>query len=76
MDDLARLYPQASFAAKNDTDRMELSRIATAELQSGRAGYRALLEHFISVSVAALKVGYGSLEWNLTYGKAKRALIH
>ena len=72
MDDLARLYPQASVAAKNDHDRMELSRIATAELQSGRQGYRALLEHFISVSVAALKVGYGKLgvEFDLWKGEA------
>ncbi len=72
MDDLARLYPQASAAAKNDDDRMELSRTATAELQSGRLGYRALLEHFISVSVAALKVGYGKLgvEFDLWKGEA------
>jgi len=42
-------------------DRMEKSRVATAELQAGRPGYRALLEHFIDVSVAALKVGYGNL---------------
>jgi len=52
MDDLARLYPQASNAAKNDKDRMERSRVATAELQAGRAGYMALLGHFIDVSVA------------------------
>jgi arginyl-tRNA synthetase len=72
MDDLARLYPQASVAAKNNHERMELSRIATAELQSGRPGYRALLEHFISVSVAALKVGYGKLgvEFDLWKGEA------
>lgn len=72
MDDLARLYPQASNAAKDDKDRMERSRVATAELQAGRAGYRALLEHFINVSVAALKLGYGNLgvEFDLWKGEA------
>lgn len=72
MDDLARLYPQASNAAKNDEARMERSRLATAELQAGRAGYMALLNHFIEVSVAALKVGYGDLgvEFDLWNGEA------
>ena len=72
MDDLARLYPQASNAAKNDEDRMELSRLATAELQAGRPGYRALLDHFIAVSIAALKEGYGKLgvEFDLWNGEA------
>jgi len=72
MDDLARLYPQASNAAKNDKERMERSRIATAELQAGRPGYMALLGHFIDVSVAALKVGYGNLgvEFDLWKGEA------
>ena len=72
MDDLARLYPQASNAAKDDKARMERSRVATAELQAGRAGYMALLGHFIDVSVAALKVGYGNLgvEFDLWKGEA------
>jgi len=72
MDDLARLYPQASNKAKNDTDRMEESRVATAQLQAGRRGYRALLDHFIDVSVAALKIGYGNLgvEFDLWKGEA------
>ncbi|MEL6688159.1 MAG: arginine--tRNA ligase, partial [Pseudomonadota bacterium] len=72
MDDLARLYPQASKAAKADDDRMERSRVATAELQAGRPGYRALLDHFINVSVEALKHGYGQLgvEFDLWNGEA------
>jgi arginyl-tRNA synthetase len=72
MEDLARLYPAASNKAKSDADRMELSRVATAQLQSGRRGYRALLDHFIDVSVAALKVGYGNLgvEFDLWKGEA------
>ncbi|HCY55858.1 MAG TPA: arginine--tRNA ligase, partial [Oceanicaulis sp.] len=55
IEDLARLYPQASAKGKEDPARQERSRKATAELQAGRAGYRALLRHFINVSIAALK---------------------
>ncbi|WP_298913401.1 arginine--tRNA ligase [uncultured Algimonas sp.] len=71
MDDLGRLYPQASNAAKSDKARMERSRVATAELQAGRRGYRALLDHFIAVSVAVLKEGYGALgvEFDLWNGE-------
>ena len=61
IEDLARLYPQASNKAKSDAARLEISRAATAELQAGRAGYRALLRHFIDVSVAALKKDFGDL---------------
>ncbi len=72
MDDLARLYPNASNKAKADPERMERSRLATAELQSGRPGYRALLDHFITVSIKALKKGYGDLgvEFDLWKGEA------
>jgi len=61
IDDLARLYPQASAKGKADPARQERSRQATAELQAGRPGYRALLRHFISVSIAALKVDFDDL---------------
>ena len=76
MDDLARLYPQASNAAKNDKDRMGRSRVATAELQAGRAGYMALLGHFIDVSVAALKVGYGNLGVEFDVWKGEACVDH
>lgn len=61
IEDLARLYPQASAKAKEDPERNARSRKATAELQAGRAGYRALLRHFINVSIAALKEDFGAL---------------
>ncbi|MEO0713742.1 MAG: arginine--tRNA ligase [Pseudomonadota bacterium] len=61
IDDLARLYPQASGKAKADPARNERSQQAVAELQAGRPGYRALLRHFIDVSVAALKQDYAFL---------------
>ena len=58
IDDLARMYPAASAKAKEDPARLERSQKAVAELQAGRLGYRALLKHFIDVSVAALKIDY------------------
>ena len=48
LDDLARLYPEASAACKADPARDEEARAATSELQAGRRGYRALWQHFIS----------------------------
>lgn len=61
IEDLARLYPQASAKGKEDPARQERSRKATAELQAGRPGYRALLRHFINVSIAALKEDFSAL---------------
>ncbi len=61
IEDLGRLYPAASAKAKDDAARNERSQNAVAELQAGRAGYRALLKHFIDVSVAALKKDYAFL---------------
>lgn len=61
IEDLARLYPLASGKSKTDEAYRERCQLATAELQAGRAGYRALLKHFIDVSVAALKVDYDRL---------------
>ncbi|ABI76291.1 arginyl-tRNA synthetase [Hyphomonas neptunium ATCC 15444] len=61
IDDLGRLYPQASNKAKADAARNERSQKAVAEMQAGRPGYRALLRHFIEVSIEALKLDYGFL---------------
>ena len=61
IDDLSRLYPQAAAKAKEDEERAARARKATAELQAGRPGYRALLQHFINVSIAALKADFDAL---------------
>lgn len=61
IEDLSRLYPQAAARAKEDEARAARARSATAELQAGRAGYRALLRHFIEVSIAALKADFEAL---------------
>ena len=62
MDDLSRLYPAASMRAQKDEAYAKQAQDAVAEMQAGRAGYRALLQHFIDVSVTALKVDYGFLD--------------
>ena len=62
MDDLSRLYPLASTRAKDDETYAKQAQKAVAQMQAGRAGYRALLKHFIQVSVAVLKVDYAFLD--------------
>jgi len=69
MVDLSRLYPMASGRSKEDEAYAKRAQEAVAEMQAGRAGYRALLRHFIDVSIAALKVDYAFLDvsfdlWN------------
>ncbi|HWA02051.1 MAG TPA: arginine--tRNA ligase [Rhizomicrobium sp.] len=61
MDDLEEIYPAASAACKADPARLEEARRATAELQSGRPGYRALWQHFFNVSERGLVREYDSL---------------
>lgn len=72
IEDLGRLYPQASAKAKEDPQRNEASQLAVAEMQAGHPGYRALLRHFIDVSVEALKVDYAFLgvEFDLWKGES------
>jgi arginyl-tRNA synthetase len=61
VDDLARLYPQASAATKADEGHMAAAQAATAALQAGRPGYRAVWQHFVDVSVEALRRDYDEL---------------
>ena len=76
IDDLARLYPAASSKAKADEARNERSQLAVAELQEGRPGYRALLKHFIDVSVAALKKDYAFLNVSFDLWKGESDVDH
>ncbi|MEL6956709.1 MAG: arginine--tRNA ligase [Pseudomonadota bacterium] len=76
IDDLARLYPQASAKAKADEARNLRSQEAVAELQVGRPGYRALLRHFIDVSVAALKQDYAFLNVSFDLWKGESDVDH
>jgi len=61
LDDLERLYPVAAARAKTDLAYRERARRATAQLQAGRAGYRALWRWFVAVSRTALEREFGAL---------------
>ncbi len=61
MEDLEEIYPAASVACKADPARLEEARKATADLQAGRPGYRALWSHFFAVSRVGLEREWGSL---------------
>ncbi|HTO41531.1 MAG TPA: arginine--tRNA ligase [Rhizomicrobium sp.] len=61
MDDLEEIYPAASAACKADPARLDEARAATADLQAGRAGYRALWKHFVTVSEVGLEREFSSL---------------
>ncbi len=70
--DLERLYPLAAARCKENAADLEEARRATAELQAGRPGYRALWQHFIDVSVAEMKRDFGALgvSFDLWLGEA------
>ncbi|MCB1556124.1 MAG: arginine--tRNA ligase, partial [Alphaproteobacteria bacterium] len=58
---LEEIYPAASAACKADEERMALARMATKELQDGRAGYRALWRDFLTVSTEGMKKNFAAL---------------
>ncbi len=59
--ELEEIYPTASGKSKKDEAYKECAMQATFELQQGRRGYRALLQHILDVSVADLKKNYEDL---------------
>jgi arginyl-tRNA synthetase len=61
LEDLDRIYPAASERSKSDPAYRDRARKATAELQSGRVGYRLLWRHFATVTRAALQRDFHAL---------------
>jgi arginyl-tRNA synthetase len=61
LEDLERLYPLAAARAKAEPDYRDRARRATAELQTGRPGYRALWRRFVGVSQPALEREFAAL---------------
>lgn len=59
--ELEEIYPTASGKSKEDAEYKARAMQATFELQSGRRGYRALLDHILNVSVTDLKRNYENL---------------
>lgn len=66
---LEEIYPAASKKCKVDEAFYDRAKQATAELQAGRRGYRALWNHIMNISKADLKKNYDNLNvsfelWN------------
>ncbi len=59
--ELEEIYPTASGKSKEDDEYKERAMQATYELQHGRRGYTALLNHILNVSVTDLKKNYENL---------------
>lgn len=59
--ELEEIYPTASGKSKEDEAYKAKALQATAELQAGKRGYRALWKHILSVSVNDLKKNYDNL---------------
>ncbi len=72
LEGLEEIYPVAAAACKADPARLQEARTITAELQSARAGYRALWRHFVDVSIAAMRRDFASLgvQFDLWKGEA------
>lgn len=59
--DLEEIYPYASGYSKEHPEYLQEAQEATAKLQEGHPGYRALLQHMLGVSIPDLKMNYGRL---------------
>lgn len=73
--DLEQVYPFAAQACKDDEARKDLALTATVELQNGRAGYRALWQHIVNVSIASMKANFDSLNVHFDWWKGE-ASVH
>lgn len=67
--ELEEIYPAASKKCKVDEEFYEEAKKATAQLQAGRRGYKALWDHIMEISKADLKKNYDNLNvsfelWN------------
>ncbi|MBO6825867.1 MAG: arginine--tRNA ligase [Sneathiella sp.] len=71
VDELQELYPAASARSKEDPEFLEAARQATFELQNGRAGYRALWQHMLNVSIAETKIDFDLLGAHFTEWKGE-----
>ena len=60
-DDLGKMYPKASIAAKEDQARMEQVRQITREVEEGRRGYLELWRQMVEISSADIKKVYDRL---------------
>jgi len=62
LDDLNQIYPDISGRCKADEALMKRAQQITSDLQAGHAGYRALWERTLTLSIASLKQDYERLD--------------
>lgn len=62
MSDLEEIYPYASAYSKEHEEYLTEAQQATAKLQEGNLGYRALWKHILQISVADLKKNYDRMQ--------------
>ncbi len=74
--ELEEIYPTASAKSKEDAAYRDEALEATAKLQDGERGYRALWQHILDVSVTDLKKNYQNLnvEFDLWKGESDARL--
>ena len=60
-DDLGRMYPKASIAAKEEPKRMEQVRKISKEVEEGRRGYLELWRQMVEISSVEIKKVYKKL---------------
>ena len=72
LDDLSEMYPVITKRCAEDPDVAERARVATFDLQNGRAGYLALWQHFRNVSVSGQRADFEALgvEFDVWYGES------
>ncbi len=72
LEDLQRIYPEASARARDDEAFADRARDATVRLQQGDGGYRALWRHMKSVSEASQRDDFRALgvNFDLWYGES------
>jgi arginyl-tRNA synthetase len=72
LEDLSDMYPVITKRSAEDPEVAERARIATFELQKGRAGYLAVWQHFHDVSVAEQKKDFEALgvHFDVWYGES------
>ena len=74
--ELEAIYPEASRACKEDEARLKLAQDATVELQSGRPGYLALWNHFMTLSIADIKKNITPLGIDFDIWKGEASVNH
>lgn len=72
LDGLSEMYPVITQRCADDPAVAERARVATFELQNGRAGYLALWRHFRDVSVSGQRTDFEALdvEFDVWYGES------